>query len=185
MIPDLTPREIARFYSKVRIGGCGMLWDGPVNNHGYGRFEIYRDGGRVRVLAHRLTYMLATGIDPGSAKIRHGCDNPPCVTPDCLEPGTQADNIRDALERGRLDTAGLALPLAQRTAEVQERIASGKKICTRCKAAKAMADFHRNSRNADGRQSWCKTCRACKDACSQRRAPRRHDGKPVRGERAA
>ena len=30
-----------------------------------------------------------------------------------------------------------------------------------------------------------KTCRACKDASSQRRAPRRHDGKPVRTERAA
>jgi len=46
MIPELTPAEVARYYSKIRIDGCGMLWDGPVNNHGYGRFEIYRVLGR-------------------------------------------------------------------------------------------------------------------------------------------
>ena len=54
-----------RFYSKVRVDGCGMLWTGPVNNHGYGRFEIYRGAKRIRILSHRLAYKLATGEDPG------------------------------------------------------------------------------------------------------------------------
>lgn len=32
------------------------------------------------------------------------------------------------------------------------------KICARCKAPKALAEFCRNSATKDGRQSWCKDC---------------------------
>jgi hypothetical protein len=33
--------------------------------------------------------------------MRHKCDNPCCVNPSHLEPGTQADNIQDVIIRGR------------------------------------------------------------------------------------
>lgn len=33
--------------------------------------------------------------------IRHTCDNPRCINPQHLIAGTQADNIRDKVERGR------------------------------------------------------------------------------------
>lgn len=160
MICVLTPAETERFYSKIRIGGCGMLWTGPVNNRGYGRFEIYRNGKRVRILAHRLAYKLATGEDPGPGKIRHGCDNPPCVTPDCLTPGTQADNIHDAISRARADLSGLAAFRAHRAALATARLGAGQKQCSRCGITKPLADFHRNRSKADGCQYWCKACRA-------------------------
>ncbi|MEU9611929.1 HNH endonuclease [Streptomyces sp. NPDC048209] len=32
---------------------------------------------------------------------RHRCDNRPCCNPDHLEWGSQADNVHDAMERGR------------------------------------------------------------------------------------
>lgn len=159
MIPELTPAEIARFYGKIHVGGCGMLWAGPVNNHGYGRFEIYRNGKRVRVLAHRLAYRLSTGEDPGDDRIRHGCDNPPCITPDCLEPGTQADNVRDAVSRGRADTSGLAAFREARIAVAVARIGADEKLCPRCDQTKPMAEFSLSPGNVDGRAYWCKACR--------------------------
>ncbi len=33
--------------------------------------------------------------------VRHTCDNPRCMNPDHLIAGTQSDNIRDAIARGR------------------------------------------------------------------------------------
>ena len=160
MMPQLTPREIARFQSKLVLTGCGLRWSGPVNNHGYGRFEFYRDGKRQRVLAHRLAYYLWTGIDPGESKMRHGCDTPPCCTPDCLEPGTQADNIHDAVERGRMNYAGLLLLRQLRRAAALQRVDVGTKRCSNCGAVKPLSAFARHAGNADGRQYWCTGCRS-------------------------
>jgi hypothetical protein len=159
MIPDLTTAEIARFHGKFSLDGCGVRWiGGDLNNHGYGRFSIYRSGERVRILAHRLAYKLATGDDPGTAVVRHKCDSPPCCTPDCLIAGTQADNIRDALARGRMNISGLQAFSSQRDAAVADRLASGMKQCSRCWLFKPFADFFQARDNADGRAYWCKRC---------------------------
>ena len=162
MIPDLTPAEIARFYGNLHLGGCGVFWAGSdVNNKGYGRFNIYRDHGRkrVRILAHRLAYKLSTGEDPGDAVIRHGCDIPLCCTPDCLEPGTQADNLRDALLRQRAELSGLAAYRSSRDAAALERLTTGEKRCSRCGELKRLnEDFYRSANSVDGRAYWCKTC---------------------------
>jgi len=37
-------------------------------------------------------------------------------------------------------------------------IAPGHKICRRCRQAKPVGEFYRDSRNADGRNSYCKPC---------------------------
>jgi HNH endonuclease len=158
-IPDLTPPEIGRFCTKIRLGGCGMLWDGPVNNRGYGRFEIYRDGKRIRILAHRLAYKLATGKDPAGKEVRHGCDNPPCVTPECLKTGTQADNMRDAAERGRANTSGLGAFRDARSQAARARATASAKPCTRCGEIKPMAEFGLSNKLIDGRENTCKACR--------------------------
>jgi hypothetical protein len=53
--------------------------------------------------AHRVAWALAHPDDPFPVAplTRHTCDDPPCVNPDHLEPGTYADNLLDAIERGR------------------------------------------------------------------------------------
>jgi hypothetical protein len=166
----LTSAEWARFDGRlVRAGEC-LEWTGPVNNRGYGRFEVYRgDGRRRRVLAHRLAFFREHGRWPVAAT-RHTCDNPPCCDPVHLLDGTQADNIRDAVERGRLDTDGLAALRASRTAAVEARVAVGAKRCSRCHVVKAMDAFHRAANTADGHQYWCASCKADQQRIRRERA---------------
>lgn len=84
-----------RFWGKVDKTGECWLWKAGTNSKGYGRF---RHNGEAR-LAHRVAYELEYGDVP--SLLRHTCDNPACVNPDHLEPGTQADNLQDMADRGR------------------------------------------------------------------------------------
>lgn len=108
----MTPEElfsvVARFWSKVEMSGDCWLWTGQTNNHGYGRFEFWADNTRRRVLAHRMARALVGRPISSGVKGRHTCDTPACVRPDHILEGTQGDNIRDAIARGRLRTEGLS-----------------------------------------------------------------------------
>jgi hypothetical protein len=89
---------IQRFMTHVQVqpNGC-WLWDGHLSAQGYGQF--WMEG--KSVAAHRASLMLFKGIDMAGQLARHDCDNPPCVNPDHLRPGTHQDNKNDAVERLR------------------------------------------------------------------------------------
>lgn len=72
-------------------------WTGRRTATGYGR--LVRGG--KHLYAHRWTYQQEHGPIPAGMLVRHTCDNPPCVNPEHLVLGTQADNMRDMAERGR------------------------------------------------------------------------------------
>ena len=100
----LRPTATDRFWAKIipePNSGC-WLWDGSYDNYGYG--QIWADRRVHR--AHRFSYTLNVGpITPGLC-ICHRCDTPACVNPDHLFVGTQADNIRDAVRKGRVRGGG-------------------------------------------------------------------------------
>lgn len=75
-------------------------WTGYTNANGYGWRTVEGQG----ILAHRQSYKEEHGSIPDGAFILHKCHNKPCVNPDHLYAGTQADNMRDARERGTLPT---------------------------------------------------------------------------------
>ena len=52
--------------------------------------------------AHRLSWELANGRKvPRRLKILHKCDNRACINPLHLVPGTQLENMRDMIAKGR------------------------------------------------------------------------------------
>lgn len=104
--PDLTDADyLAKLIGKciVMPSGCWEIQgfthktSGDPRTRGYGAM-CYRG---VNWRAHRLAYFLHHGhIDP-KLDVLHGCDNPPCCNPAHLTQGTDAENIGDAMKRGR------------------------------------------------------------------------------------
>jgi hypothetical protein len=77
-----------------------IWWDGPKNEHGYGR---YTEKG-IRRYAHRQAYCDANQLSLSDIEgkiILHSCDNPSCVNPEHLSLGTQTDNVKDMQSKGR------------------------------------------------------------------------------------
>lgn len=74
-------------------------WNGNCSSdkNGYGSLGVKGVSHRI----HRLSYELFVGEIPPGQLIRHKCDNPPCMNPEHLEPGTVRQNAIDMLERGR------------------------------------------------------------------------------------
>jgi hypothetical protein len=100
-IPYLSPKAIARFYSKVgpeRPDGC-RDWNGSFDGQSYGRFKARPHPMPIR--AHRIAYFLHYGVDPYPLRICHTCDRPSCVEPSHLWAGTDADNVADKVKKGR------------------------------------------------------------------------------------
>ena len=78
------------------------LWKGSLTRHGgYGQYSPPRaaPGGTHR--AHRVAYELFCGPIPEGLNVLHRCDTPACVSPHHLWVGTQADNMHDAITKGR------------------------------------------------------------------------------------
>lgn len=87
--------NIDEFWAKVDKTGDCWIWTKARTPKGYG---AYKDN----QAAHRIAWQLANNrsIPPGM-HVLHSCDNPPCVNPAHLRLGTQLDNSRDMVERGR------------------------------------------------------------------------------------
>lgn len=84
--------------------GC-WLWEGSLSKYGYAyvcdpRAPINRKSPR-RVFIHRLVCEMHSPNFTDALLVRHTCDNPICVNPDHLLPGTHMDNYLDSVKRKR------------------------------------------------------------------------------------
>lgn len=93
-----------RFEAKVEKDESGCWnWMEYKNHKGYGQFRL---DGRMQG-SHRVAFQIYLGEIPKGMCVCHQCDNPSCVNPDHLFLGTNADNVRDCVNKGRqVDPSG-------------------------------------------------------------------------------
>ena len=94
--------------------GC-WLWQRTTNGRGYGNM---RAGSRGVVRSHRIAYEVFVGPIPDGMVVCHKCDQPLCCNPEHLFADTQANNMRDAVKKGRMySPRGSSNPASRLTKE--------------------------------------------------------------------
>ena len=94
------PLPIIERYERYinRTESC-WLWTGPIASNGYPQIRVGRTGNGPIWLVHRWAYQHFVGPIPNGLLVLHHCDVRHCSNPAHLYVGTQADNMRDRLER--------------------------------------------------------------------------------------
>ena len=93
----MLPRDIIE--SRIVVNEKTHCWEyiKKLRKDGYAQIGI---NGK-KILAHRLSYTVYIGEIPEGMCVLHKCDNRKCLNPKHLWLGTQADNVRDTIEKGR------------------------------------------------------------------------------------
>jgi hypothetical protein len=92
--PDIKAKLMSLVF--VREDGC-WAYTGGLTTHGYGHLNW---DGKVHK-AHVISYLVHKGPIPEGQWVLHTCDQPWCVNPDHLWPGTVQDNVDDMIRKGR------------------------------------------------------------------------------------
>lgn len=101
--PNQIPDSVKeKFWSRIEKRGPDECWNWihpSLTTKGYGRF-FYAG---TLFAASRFALILHTGFEAGRWDFAcHSCDNRLCCNPNHLRWATHAENMRDAVERGRL-----------------------------------------------------------------------------------
>lgn len=103
---SLTEKDVQRFWKYVEKGAPDECWKwtSTTYTNGYGSFRLK---GKTRG-AHRISFMLTHGPFPEDKPYGlHRCDNPICVNPNHIFPGTQQENLEDMRIKGRIQSSDL------------------------------------------------------------------------------
>jgi len=121
---DIEAWDALRFLTMIRIGELNecWLWQGALNDNGYGQFSITRDGKQCKTVAHSFMYQFIVGPIPDGLQLDHLCMVRACCNPLHLEPVTQSVNLRRAAAARAVSSSGDAA--AQRCFGSQSPVAA-------------------------------------------------------------
>lgn len=106
-----------RIQEKIRRtdGGC-QIWTGAINSGGYPVIKL----NDKTELVTRVLYKLKHGsLPPDSKDMIHSCDNPKCVNPSHLKPGTTKQNMHEMFEKGRARPHGKSVEGLSKEASIE------------------------------------------------------------------
>lgn len=89
----------SKFWSQVKKSDGCWEWTGTKGYEPYAYGKITWK--QCPLLCHRVSYVLKKGPIPKGMLVCHKCDNPKCVNPDHLFPGSSLDNLLDCIKKGR------------------------------------------------------------------------------------
>lgn len=123
-----------RFWAKVwsvpgPLSDDCWLWTGA-SQKGYGQFRVSRN---LVVRAHRYAF----GTVPDGLDLLHSCDNGCCVRRSHLRPGTDLENARDAIDRGRIRHTAKLTWSQVRQIRASYRSVNGKELAMQYGVSKA------------------------------------------------
>lgn len=102
-------------------GRCWLWTKRSEDKDGYGTFLVFKSRkAKISFVmrAHRFSWWLSRGFDPGDSLVCHSCDVVRCCRPGHMFLGTAGDNYRDMAAKGRrYDTRGHDHPGNKYTAE--------------------------------------------------------------------
>lgn len=82
--------------------GC-WEWTGSKNQAGYGAITLTNGSIKYTIRVHRISYFVRYFEFPQDGLcVLHKCDNPKCFNPEHLCIGTQKQNMKDAVNKGRV-----------------------------------------------------------------------------------
>lgn len=97
---DILTRLLARIQIEDKDDPC-WLWQGPVNNCGYGLIRDMDALPRTKMRTVHRVMAEHSQLDILGKEVCHTCDTPNCVNPDHLWVGTHKENMKDCADKGR------------------------------------------------------------------------------------